>query len=173
MTSADVNFPPADLMVCNPNEGERAEWPFCFLGAARQCLWNLELGLCYFDRLFINRSVIAFSIAVSKVSWNASCLMHESTRLWNCLIGACWYKFSITYMGLTLKKQLAEKSLFHLIQLFSLGPDLIHKCQIRGKEEDTGSLINLENKKFPFSCSLHITRQELMSHCLSLYKITN
>lgn len=71
-------------------------------------------------------------------------------------------------MGLTLKKQLAEKCLFHSIELFSLGPDLIHKCQIRGKEEDTGSLINLENKKFPFSCSLHITRQELMSQSITI-----
>lgn len=62
LTSEDVNFPPADLMVCDPSEGERAEWPFCFLGAARQCLWNLELGLCYSDRLFINRSVSAFPL---------------------------------------------------------------------------------------------------------------
>lgn len=115
-----------------PVTGERAEW-LLFLGAARQCLWNLELGFCYFDRLFINRRVIVSHTVVSKVSWNASWVMHESTGLWNCLVGAWWYKFSITYIGLTLEKQLAEKS-FSFNSVILLGPDLIHKFQIRAEE---------------------------------------
>lgn len=36
-------------------KSEGSEWPMCFLQAARQCLWNEELRLSYFDRLFINR----------------------------------------------------------------------------------------------------------------------